>query len=143
KLRASLAATQAQADRIEALGAVRLRDEAIVRGIHPDIASQWAKAGPSTTAFRAPGAVWCVRGEAQFAAELEHCRCSWPDCPRFALNAARRCHEHAGCVERGGRSRLRSSLGSTSSTSDICSRGSRLVSSPLSGSSAADAPLPG
>lgn len=102
KRRASLAAKQAQTDRLAELGAVPLRAAAAARGIHPDIAGEWAKRGLSTSAFRGPKRVWCVR-EQEFASELEHWRCSWADCQRYALNAARRCHEHAGAIERRGR----------------------------------------
>jgi hypothetical protein len=112
KLRASQAAKQALADRIAELGAVRPRGAARKKGIGPDTAGKWAKlrleSGESTCVFRGPRGVLCARSDAELDAELELWRCTWVQkggecCKRYALNASRRCHEHAGCVERGGR----------------------------------------
>jgi hypothetical protein len=103
--RAALAAKQALAERVAALGAVTLRAAAAARGIDPDSAGMWAKRGLSRSAFRGPRGVWCVR-EAEFDAELEAWRCSWDGCDRFALlSAAGRCHEHAGRPKPDGRLR--------------------------------------
>jgi hypothetical protein len=100
--RASLAAKQALAGTIAALGAVTLRDAAAARGIDPDSAGVWAKRGRSRSAFRGHRGVWCVR-EAEFDAELEAWRCCWDGCERYALLSSNgRCHEHAACVKRDG-----------------------------------------
>jgi hypothetical protein len=101
--RASLAAKQAAAERITALGAITLRAAAAARGIDPDSAGVWAKRGLSRSAFRGPRGVWCVR-EAEFDAEIEAWRCSWDDCARYALlSSTGRCHEHAGRPKPDGR----------------------------------------
>lgn len=102
--RASAEAKQSLTKRIAKLGAVPLRSAAAARGIDPDSAGVWAKRGLSTSAFRGPRGVWCVR-EPGFDAELEAWRCSWDDgCERYALlSSTGRCHEHAGRPKPDGR----------------------------------------
>lgn len=91
------------AEQISALGAVKLRDAATARGIHPDTLYEWARRGIGKSPFRGPRGIMCVR-ESELDAELEHFRCDWDGCPEYALlSKSGKCKVHDAAVPRQGK----------------------------------------
>lgn len=103
RTRASAAASRAIDEKIAGLGAVRLRDAALARGINPDTLYEWARRGRGGSPFVGPRRILIVR-EAELDAELEKYRCEWDGCERFALlSNSGRCKQHDAALSRAGR----------------------------------------